>query len=339
MLNTGMVSRDSLQPIGGQSQLHGTPAVSVIMPAYRATAYIVEALDSLRAQAFRDFEVIVVNDGCPDTANLERVLEPYMPEIIYLKTANGGPSSARNAGIKVARAPLVALLDPDDAWEPSYLEVQFGLMQADPSIDVLYPNAVFFGEAGWAGRFYMDVFPSHGDVTVISLLDRKCSIFTGVMARREMMLRAGLYDLSLRIGEDFDLWLRIAKQGGKIAYHRRVLVRYRLRPESLSHDPIETYRQMLVILDKTRAAANLTAAERECLERASTRAASSLDFYLGKKALFSGDFPEARLRLSQANRHMRNRKVLVALLLLRWAPRVLQRLVHFRYKTEYRFLH
>jgi glycosyltransferase involved in cell wall biosynthesis len=81
------------------------PAVSVIVPCYRVTEYIREALDSLRAQTFRNFETIVINDGCPDTANLERALEPYRGEIVYIKQENTGLSGARNSGIKAARAP------------------------------------------------------------------------------------------------------------------------------------------------------------------------------------------------------------------------------------------
>src|SRR5919198_1434145 len=93
------------------------PAVSVIIPAYRVTQYIAEALDSVLAQTFTDYETIVINDGCPETVALERVLEPYRERIIYLKQENRGPGAARNAGILAARSPLIALLDADDVWE------------------------------------------------------------------------------------------------------------------------------------------------------------------------------------------------------------------------------
>jgi len=81
-----------------------SPAVSVIVPAYNVTRYIGDALDSLRAQTFRNFETIVVNDGCPDSANLERVLEPYRGEIVYIRQENQGlaehcyPSRTSSAG-------------------------------------------------------------------------------------------------------------------------------------------------------------------------------------------------------------------------------------------------
>src|SRR5262249_53899875 len=102
------MSEDSAAPSGR------APAVSVIIPAYRVTQYIVGALDSVLAQTFTDYETIVINDGCPETAALERVLEPYRDRIIYFKQENRGPAAARNTGIRAARAPLIALLDADD---------------------------------------------------------------------------------------------------------------------------------------------------------------------------------------------------------------------------------
>src|SRR5947209_18334937 len=121
------------------------PKVSVIIPAYNVSAYIADALDSLRAQTFRNFETIVVNDGCPDTENLERVLQPYRDEIIYLKKENGGVSSARNTALLASRGEYIALLDPDDIWEPEYLEVQAGALDSRPDLDLIYPDAVCFG--------------------------------------------------------------------------------------------------------------------------------------------------------------------------------------------------
>src|ERR1700692_783320 len=112
-----------------------SPAVSVIVPAYKVTDFIAKTLDSLRSQTFRDFETIVVNDGCPDSENLERVLEPYRGEIVYIRQENQGLAGARNTAIKAARAPLVGLLDSDDAWEPDYLEVQTKFLAEHPQVD------------------------------------------------------------------------------------------------------------------------------------------------------------------------------------------------------------
>jgi glycosyltransferase involved in cell wall biosynthesis len=90
--------------------------VSVLIPAYGVTQYIAETLDSVLVQSYRDFEIIVVNDGCPGSAALEAALRPYRERIVYIRTENGGVSCARNVGVRAARAPSVALLDGDDAW-------------------------------------------------------------------------------------------------------------------------------------------------------------------------------------------------------------------------------
>src|ERR1700676_72285 len=101
-----------------------SPLVSIVIPCFNATKYIPETLDSLRAQTFRDFEIILVNDGCPDTENLERVLEPYRDEIRYLKSGRWASiSESRNNAIQASTARYIALLDADDIWEPNYLQV------------------------------------------------------------------------------------------------------------------------------------------------------------------------------------------------------------------------
>ena len=79
------------------------PCVSIIVPAYEASAFIAEALQSVFTQTFQDFEVLVVNDGSPDTPTFERVLAPFSHRITYVKQLNSGPSGARNHGIRLSR--------------------------------------------------------------------------------------------------------------------------------------------------------------------------------------------------------------------------------------------
>ena len=182
------------------------PLVSVIVPAYNVAEYIGDALNSVLAQTFTDHEIIVINDGSPDTEALEKVLAPYMSRIVYLKQENRGVSAARNTGIKAARGSLIAFLDGDDSWLPHYLEVQVPRIQADPTIDVLYPNVVMFGDSSEAGEEFMTICPSNGEVTFERLLLQECNVSNCSIARRETILRAGLFDESLRSVEDFDLF-------------------------------------------------------------------------------------------------------------------------------------
>lgn len=153
-----------------------TPLVSVIVPAYDVTDFICEALDSALAQTFTEYEIIVVNDGCPDTEALERALAPYISRIIYLKQENRGVGAARNTGIKAARGSLLAFLDADDTWLPNYLEIQVARIQADPTIDVLYPNVVMFEGSSETGEEFMTICPSNGDVTFERLVSQECNV-------------------------------------------------------------------------------------------------------------------------------------------------------------------
>lgn len=308
------------------------PAVSVIMPAYRVTEYIGAALDSVLAQTFTNYEIIVVNDGTPDTEDLERVLQPYRERIVYIKQENRGVSCARNTAIRAARGNLIALLDPDDMWEPEYLAVQVTAMQRDPTIDVLYSNATIFGDALDAGQKYMEICPSEGEVTVERLISLQCNVFICVTARRETVMRVGMFDEENgnEMNEDFDLWLRIVKQGGRIAYHRQVLARYRRRPGSATSDPVAVFRRVLRVLEKLEATTELTPAERGVLERERTRYRATLNLQEGKRAFFRGDVLTAIEKLTAANFYYNNRKLALTLGLMRKAPRLLMRAYNFR---------
>lgn len=309
---------------------NSAPTVSIIMPSYRVAEYIGAALDSVLAQTFTDYEIIVINDGSPDTDELEIVLEPYRDHIVYIKQENRGVSSARNTGVRAARGPLIAQLDPDDMWEPEYLAVQVAAMERDPTIDVLYPNALIFGDTPNAGRTFMDVWSSEGEVSFERLITQQCNVLYSATMRRETVIRAGMFDESLRGAEDFDLWLRISKGGGRIAYHRQVLVRHRRRGGSLSSDPIQMLKCTLQILEKLERTFDLTPAERETLQQGRTRFHAMLHFSEGKKAFYDGDMEAAISGLTEANTFFRSRKTALVLLLLRLAPRLLLRAYDLR---------
>ena len=314
------------------------PLVSVIVPAYNVADYIGDALNSVLAQTFTDHEIIVINDGSPDTEALEKVLAPYMSRIIYLKQENRGVSAARNTGINAARGSLIAFLDGDDTWLPHYLEVQVEGIQADPSIDVLYPNVMMFGDASGTGEEFMTLCPSNGEVTFERLILQECNVSNCSIARRETIIRAGLFDETLRSVEDFDLWLRVIKGGGRIAYHRDVLARYRRRPGSLTADPIWLSEHILRVLTKVKNTMDLTPSERTTVENQLERFHALLRLHEGKRAFFSGDTAGAINGLTEANRFFRKRKFSLTVLMLRIAPRFLLRAYDLRDRLYFRMI-
>jgi len=224
--------------------------VSVIIPSYNTAEYIAETLDSVFAQTYQDYEVIVVNDGSPDTPELEKVLATYMRRINYIVTENRGLAGARNTAIRASSGEFIALLDSDDIWEPEYLAVQVSKLDNDQSADIVYPNALIFGDGTGAGKLFMDLSPSIGDVTFSSLVSETCCVMVSVLARRSAIERAGLFDGRLRRCEDFDMWLRCIKNGSRIIYHREPLVRYRRRGQSLSHNAVAMLEAAAHVLGK-----------------------------------------------------------------------------------------
>ncbi len=327
--------------VGEVRSADGAPAVSVIIPYYNTAQYVGETLDSLFAQTYTDYEVILVNDGSPDTEELERVLEPYREHVIYLKQENRGSSGARNAGLRVARGRFVALLDSDDLWEPEYLAVQVAALERDPTIDVIFPNALLFGDSPFAGKTFMDVFPVEGEITIARLITQRCYVWVGVTARRETVLRAGMFDESLGSAEDLDLWLRILHQGGRITFHRRVLGHYRQRRGSHTSKPIWLLNNWLKLLDKVDKTMGLSPAEREATKQKRAEMYAMLRLYEGKKAFFSGDKKGAVEGLMEANRFLRSRRISLTVMLLRLAPRLLIRAYDMRdrflFRTDTKF--
>ena len=315
-----------------------TPLVSVIVPAYDVTDFIGDALNSVLAQNFKDYEIIVVNDGSPDTEGLERTLAPYMSRIVYLKQENRGVSAARNTAIRAARGSLLAFLDGDDVWLPNYLEVQVALILADPTIDVLYPNVLMFGGSSEDGEEFMTICPSKGEVTFERLLLQECNVSNCSIARRETLVRAGLFDESLRSVEDFDLWLRVIKEGGQIKYHDTVLARYRRRTDSLTADPTSLCKHILKVLAKVKATMELTPSEQATLENQMQHFHALLRLHEGKRAFFSGDTAGAISGISEANRFFRNRKFSFTLMMLRVAPRLLLRAYDLRDRLYFRMI-
>ena len=228
------------------------PRVSFIMPAYNAAPYIGAALDSLFAQTFRRFEAIVANDGSPDTPELERVLAPYLPGIVYLKLEkNAGISAARNAAIRVAKGDLLAFLDCDDGIEPIYLEKQVAAFDADPGLDLVWCDSRLNGRPGYDGRLYSEFMPTKRPVTPEGLLLQQCSpVCSCVVVRRKAVLEVGGFDENFRRSEDFDLWLRLARAGKKFDYQPLVLGRRKERDDSLSADFLAQAAAALAVLRK-----------------------------------------------------------------------------------------
>ena len=280
------------------------PRVSIIIPAYNVAQFISETLDSVFAQTFDDYEVIIVNDGSPDSVELERVLNPYLDKIWYLKQENRGAGAARNAGLRAARAKYVAFLDADDVWLPNYLEKQVSFIESD-GYDLVYSNALLIGDSPWAGKTYMDRDPSNGPVTLEALLGERCMVITsGVLARREAIVEVGLFDESLPNSQDFDLWVRLARRpGARMNFQRPVLLKHRAHDGSLASDAIKSVEGELKVLRRVREWPDLTDSERRAMESTIALRSASIEIDRGKRSLMNGDYDAATKSFRFANEY------------------------------------
>jgi glycosyltransferase involved in cell wall biosynthesis len=306
------------------------PLVSVVIPACNSAAHIGSALKSVFAQTFTDYEVILVDGGSSDTEELEKAVQRYGRRLRYIQQENRSLAAARNAGIRASNSSMIALLEPDYLWEPEYLSVQVAEMMRNPRIDVLYPNALVFGISRGSGRTFMDLCPSEGEVTFEALVTERCTVMASALMRREAVLKAEMFDEDLGTNEDFDLWLRIAKRGGRIAYHRRVLVSYRHRTQSQSADSALNCQGSLAVLDKAQRTMNLTPSEKRALNQGRAYLYSRLQYYNGKTAFLRGDAKAAIENWKRANEVSRNRKLNLVIVLLQIAPRLLLRAYRWR---------
>src|SRR5437773_1322554 len=234
--------------------MNSDPKVSIVIPAYNVAPYIGETLESVFAQTLTDYEVIIVNDGSPDTGDFEQALEPFKDRVRYFNQENRGAAAARNAGLRAARGEYIAFLDADDFWLPNYLEEQFRFIN-EHDCDLVCANAMNFGDSVFAGRTYMEFLmptaPPIGWITFLGLVSAEQSLNTsGVVARREPMFDVGLFDESLRNSQDFDLWLRLVHRGARAAYHDRPLLHIRWHEGSLSGDEVNRITRQLKVLRK-----------------------------------------------------------------------------------------
>jgi len=303
--------------------------VSVIIPAYNAAPYIKDTLDSVFAQTYQSIQVIVVNDGSPDTTALEDILLPYRDRIVYIKQENQGLSGARNTGLRAAEGSMVALLDADDLWMPDYLEEQTKFLREHPEYDLVYCNARFFGESIYDGKEYMDICGSDGEATPAAIISRRCHVFVSVTARTAVLKQFG-FDESLRSCEDFDCWLRLTAAGHKIGYHRKVLVRYRKHGSSLSSNPTRMADYNLRVLNSALTLWPQDSEERKLLIEAIATKTAEKENILGKLALRNRNFPLAITHLKAANRHYKSIKVSAVISLLRLAPSLVVALFKLR---------
>lgn len=234
----GALSTDQAAPPQAISPAEN-PRVSVIIPAYNAQRYLVEAVESTLAQTFTDFECIVVDDGSTDrTPRLLDELSRRDSRVRPLRIPHGGIVEALNAGLHAARGELVARMDADDICVPERLAIQVRFMDQHPECMALGAKVMLVDPYG-SDLWEIDVKTDHEEIEADLLRGNGWALFhPTAMLRKQAMLAVGGYRPEYQWSEDIDLFLRLAELG-KLANLPMALLRYRQHFASVNRTKLE----------------------------------------------------------------------------------------------------
>jgi len=304
--------------------------VAVVIPVFEAY-FLGQALQSVARQTRLPDEIIVVNDGSPNRAEVVATVASFGDRVTLVEQPNLGAAAARNRGMAATDAEFVALLDADDEWFPTFLEEQLAALTSQPHVDLIYCDGLITGRTGLAGQRFMQSCPSVGPVTLESLLAQRCTVLlSGVVMRRQAAMDIGGFDLAIRRGQDFDLWLRMAYHGSHMIYTTQPLVLRRVHDTNLSGTSINEQERPLSVLEKTIETLQLSPPQRIIARERIRYLRSMLARERGKEFLRQGDFMSARREFLRARRGGFSWKLSAALLGLRVAPHLMRRLYLLR---------
>jgi len=223
--------------------------VSVIIPTYNSAKYIKEALESVFHQSYANCEIIVIDDGSTD--DTREVLKQYLDRIVYIYKENGGPASARNKGLEVAKGGYIAFLDADDLWFPEKIACQVAKMQNDPDVGISFCSfQVINSNSCCNGKRVGSKNKRIGSRIYDKLLRGNFIVASSVMIRRSVVEKVGYFDPAgaLKFVEDFDFWLRITRNY-KALYLPEIFGCYRIHQENSSVNDVSRLK-VLKVLDK-----------------------------------------------------------------------------------------
>lgn len=245
-----MNQRDA--PTSAQTPL---PLVTVIVPAYNCAHFLPEALDSILAQQYPNLEVIVVDDGSNDES--ADIAEAYGTPVRVIRQANRGPAAARNRGAHEAHGKYLAFLDGDDVWLPGKLLAQIQCFISNEKIGIVYGKFKRWPKNAAGNYPPKETFITSEQNNVIDesgsgwiyhqlLLESIIFISTAVIPR-SLFEKLGGFDESLRVGEDYDFWLRASRlvQVNKLAKN---VALYRTNPDSATHITYLINNEQVVLL-------------------------------------------------------------------------------------------
>ncbi len=187
------------------------PRVSIVMPCYNAESHLPGSIGSMLAQSFRDWELIVVDDGSRDGTR-DWLATHRDPRIIVITQSNQGVSGARNRGLAQCKGEYIGFLDADDTWDREFLSTLVAELDAHPEMVLAYCGWQNLGLPGKRGESFIP--PDYEGADKMRFLIEGCRWpIHACLTRRDVVTRAGGFDSELKIGEDFLLWMEVGQLG------------------------------------------------------------------------------------------------------------------------------
>jgi glycosyltransferase involved in cell wall biosynthesis len=209
--------------------------VSVIIPIYNDHRFLLEAIESVRQQSYRHYEIIVVDDGSVNSDEIVNAISPHGDEVRYFRNKkNVGLAASRNAGMRLAQGEYLCFLDADDLFAPDKLKHQVAEIESDPDLMMVFSEEYILGMAHEHTPFYSIVKKGHEPILELHVQKNFIAVFT-VMMRSEIVGRVGYFDEKLKAWEDNDYWLRVMLEG-KVKFSEYVSGYRRLHDANMSKD-------------------------------------------------------------------------------------------------------
>jgi glycosyltransferase involved in cell wall biosynthesis len=273
------------------------PAVSVITPVFNVAPFIRDTLDSVFAQTFHDWELVIVDDGSTDgSADIAAEYAARDSRVRLIRQENRGLAGARNTALRAARGQFLTLLDSDDSWEPGFLAAQLAVFEQHPDTALVTGSARCLGGPR-NGQPARPEIPGTPVLTVEQMMADETAVFIMTTFRREVVEAIGLFDAGKRRSEDWDYWLRAVQAGFVMRRNWRPLAWYRVREGSLSSNRPAMLEEMLHTLRKARALTSEGSPARRVADQQIARFERELLLEAAKAALERGDTSNARVSL------------------------------------------
>lgn len=199
------------------------PKVSVIIPCYNQGKYLEDALTSVYNQTFKDFEIIIINDGSTDDSQ-EIIDKIKHPKVIKIHQTNKGVASARNEGIKRAAGEYILPLDADDKIASTYIEKAVYHIEKNSNLGIVYCEAEFFGVK--TKKWNLPPY------TLLNMLKANCIFCTALFRKKDCEIVGGYKEQQKNFWEDYDFWLSLIEMGREVFQIPEVLFFYRQYKET-----------------------------------------------------------------------------------------------------------